>query len=204
MYYALNIYPRLDPDVEQRIAEIRDDFDPTASFAKPHITVLFPTPARVGKGALIRHIEGVLTAFAPFAIELSGFHKSRDHWLFITLKAGEAEVKRMYQALYSGILTEFGRDVSRFVPHLGLGLFLRQGVNYDWNNPRKSDLDEKRYREALRRAESLPLPAGFVVEKLWMTSLPDSLLRWATGREARFPTDAKVTQLREFRLLDSL
>ena len=158
MYYALNIYPQFEKSVAKQIDAIRNEYDPTAAVCTPHITVLFPTPARVGKTPLINHIGTVLSDFKPFEVQLSGFHKSDDHWLFLTLDKGRTEVRRMYQRLYSGVLSEFGRDHTKFIPHLGLGLFLKSGVNYNWNDPRDVDLDSNRFTEALRRARRLPLP----------------------------------------------
>ncbi len=200
MYYALTIYPRLDHAASDQIAAIRSEYDPTASFIEPHITVLFPTPGRVEERALIRHLEKVLSSFQPFEIQLSGFHKSRDHWLFLTLDKGRAEVRRMYQRLYTGILAEFCRDHTKFIPHLGLGLFLKKGTNYDWSHPCDENFDEQRYKEALQKAMALPLPISVSVQRLHLTMLPDALFDWATGRRAHIPEEIAIARLREFRL----
>jgi hypothetical protein len=142
----------------------------------------------------------VLSDLSPFRIKLGGFYRSRDHWLFLTLKEGEAKVKKLYDALYVGVLGEYRRDDLEFVPHLGLGLFLKEGCAYDWNNPQESDLDRARYEYALRRAQALPLPASVMVERLHLMRIPDAILEWATGRRASIPEDSRIVEVREFRL----
>lgn len=200
MYYALNIYPRLSDELLDSISAIRKDYDPTAPFTKVHITVLFPVPGRVGEETLIDHIENVLNDWSPFEIELGGFHKTHDHWLFLTLSDGADQVKKLYRQLYSGMLEEFRREDIEFVPHIGLGLFMKAGTNYDWNNPKEADFDGGRYDEAMSRAKSLPLPARMLVEKLNMTRIPDELLEWATGKRIDIPTDSQIVELRQFSL----
>ena len=198
MYYCLSFFPQLSVELAESIDAIRNAYDPTSGFIKPHITLVFPTPDSVGEQSLISHIQNVLNDWSPFEIQLGGFHKSRDHWLFLKLQEGEAEVKRLYQALYTGILAD-GRDVSKFVPHLGLGLFIKEGCTYDWRNPRESDFDRERYEEALHQAKALPLSASIAVEKLLLTKIPDGVIEWTTGKRASLPDDAKEFEVREFR-----
>lgn len=200
MYYALSFYPQLSTELSESIDAIRREYDPTSGFTKPHITVLFPVPGIVGEGQLISHIQNVLSDCSPFEIRLGGFHRSRDHWLFLTLKEGEAQVKELYQALYTGLVAKYRRDDIEFVPHLGLGLFMKQGSTYDWDNPRESDFDRERYEEALCQAKSLTLPSSISVEKLQLTKIPDVILEWATGKRASIPEDSHIVEVREFRL----
>lgn len=200
MYYALNFYPHLGAELAESIDAIRRQYDPTSGFTKPHITVLFPVPASVGEGRLISHIQNVLSEWRPFEIRLGGFHKSRDHWLFLTLKDGEAQVKKLYQALYKGILAEYRRDDIEFVPHLGLGLFIKEGSTYDWDNPQEADFDRERYEKALRQAKALPLPSSTSLDALHLTKIPDVILEWATGKRASIPVGSQIAAVREFPL----
>ncbi len=156
----------------------------------------------VGESELVSHIESVLNDFSPFEIRLGGFHKSRDHWLFLTLAKGEAQVKKLYQSLYTGILAGYRRDDIEFVPHLGLGLFMKEGSKYDWDNPRETDFDKERYEEALQEARALPLHLIFRVEKLQLTKMSDEVLEWATGKRSSIPDDSKSIEVREFILGD--
>jgi 2'-5' RNA ligase len=157
-------------------------------------------PASVGEGRLISHIRNVLSDWSPFDIRLGGFHRSRDHWLFLTLKEGEAQFKKLYQSLYTGILEEYRRADIEFMPHLGLGLFVKKGSTYDWDNPQDADFDRERYEEALRRAKALPLQSTISVEKLQLNKIPDVVLEWATGKRAKIPKGSKIVEVREFRL----
>jgi 2'-5' RNA ligase len=200
MYYTLNIYPQLSTELSKLIDAIRKEYDPTFGFTKPHITVMFPIPEIVGEGQLISHIQNVISDYSPFEIRLSGFHKSHEHWLFLTMMDGEVQIKNLYQSLYSGILTEYRRDDIEFVPHLGLGLFIKKGSIYDWDNPQKSDFDLERYDEALRQANRLPLPSNISVDKFQLTKIPDIILEWATGMRAIIPVDSQIIEVREFHL----
>jgi 2'-5' RNA ligase len=200
MYYALILYPQLGLELSELIDALRREYDPTSGFTRPHITVMFPVPEGLGEAELVRHIHNVLSDSAPFEIRLGGFHKSDDHWLFLTLKEGEVQVKKLYHALYTGMLAEYRRDDIEFVPHLGLGLFMKEGSTYNWDNPRESDFDRERYEEALCRAKALPLASSIVVEKLHLTKFPDSILEWATGKRPSIPDDSRLVEMREFRL----
>ena len=202
MYYALVFYPQLDPGLTELIDEIRRKYDPTVERSKPHITVLFPVPDKVGEPQLISHIQSVLSDWSSFDIRLGGFHKSHDHWLFLTLTEGEAQVSQLYQLLLTGILAEYRRDDIEFVPHLGLGLFIKEGSRYDWAHPQEADFDRQKYEEALQQAKALPLGSSCVMEKLHLVRIPEEVLDWATGKRASIPGDWRSTEVREFRLGD--
>ena len=200
MYLAMGFYPRLSAELSEAVGAIREKYDPTSGFIEPHVTVLFPVPASVGEEELIGHVENVLSGWRPFKIRLGGFHKSRDHWLFLTLTEGEAEVKRLNRSLYTGILAEYRRDDIEFVPHLGLGLFIKQGSTYSWDSPKAADLDRARYDEALTEARALPLGSSYTVDRFHLMRVPGELIEWTTGKRATIPEDTRITEVREFRL----
>jgi hypothetical protein len=106
-------------------------------------------------------------------------------------------MKRLYKELYTGILAEYGRE---YIPHLGLGLFLKKGSIYDWSNPREEEFDRARYEEALRRAKNLPLSESFLVETLHLTMISDQWIEWTTGRRTSVPDEGERTVVRNFRL----
>ena len=198
MYYALSIYPQLSTELLQSIDAIREQFDPTSGFIRPHITVLFPLPESVGEKQLISHITNVLSDWSPFEIRLGGFHKSHDHWLFLKLLEGEALVKKLYQELYTGILAEYRRDDIEYLPHLGLGLFIKESSTYDWNNPEEVDFDRERYQEALQLGKALQLDSSFKIEELHLIEIPDEILEWATGKRASIPEDSRIVEVQKF------
>ncbi|NIM49037.1 MAG: hypothetical protein GTO22_07230 [Gemmatimonadales bacterium] len=167
---------------------------------QPHVTVLFPVPERVGLEHLVTHIQQVLSTWEPFEIRLGGLEKSPDHWLLLTLREGNDTVKELYRSLYTGILAEFRRDDIEFVPHVGLGLFLKRGATYDSWNPQESDLDEDEFEGALREAETWPDAPSSVVDTLHMVGIPDDVMQWLSGQRPRFPRSARLDGVRRFRL----
>ena len=78
---------------------------------------------------------------------------------------------------------------------------MKPGARYDYRNPRESDFDRERYDTALRQAESLPL-AGvrFIVGFLRLSAMPDSIAEWTTGKTVGIPRDARMREVRGFRL----
>jgi 2'-5' RNA ligase len=200
MHYALVFYPQLDSELREAIGRIRRRYDPTADRSEPHITIVFPVPEAVGEAELVSHIEDVLGDWRPFEVELGGFHKSRDHWLFLALATGEREVKDLHRLLYTGILDKYRRDDIDFVPHVGLGLFVKEGSKYNWDHPREADLDQGRYDEALQQAKTLPLGSSYIVERLHLVKIPDEVLDWTTGKRASIPEDWRSTAVRVFGL----
>ena len=111
------------------------------------------------------------------------------------LENGPGFDRDLYRALYSGILAEFRRDDIEFVPHLGVGHFLRAGALYDWEAPRAEDFDEERYRRALERVGNLDLKESFVVDKLSLIAVPNEFIEWATGRRTALPEEAPIREV---------
>ncbi|NIM49263.1 MAG: hypothetical protein GTN78_19790 [Gemmatimonadales bacterium] len=197
MHYALVFYPVVDGRL---IDKLRRRYDPTVDVIEPHVTVLFPVPDRVGEVELVDHIQSVLDGHGPFEVRLGGFRKSSDHWLLLTLREGNQTVKELYRSLYSGILSEFRRDDIEFVPHLGLGLFLKEGARYDPWSPRESDFAAAEYESALQEAKALRVDYSTNVQTLHLVTIPGELMEWITGQRPNFPTNARVEEVRQFHL----
>lgn len=200
MYYALNIYPQFDMEASLLIDSIRTDFDPTAVIARPHITVMFPIPDRVGEDQLFAHIQMILKDVKPFEIELGDLYRAHDHWLFLILTEGAERLQELYDSIYSGLLAEFRKPGITYIPHLSLGLFIKEGRNYDWNNINEDDFDDELYAQALERARELPLPIRVRIDKFNLTKIPDEILEWATGKRTEIRDDVRIFQIREFSL----
>jgi len=199
LYFALVYYPQVGVE---NIDAFRRRYDPTASVIEAHMAVMFPVPASVGLQFLVEHIETALRAWSPFSIHLKGFSKSHDHWLFLTVDKGRAEVIELFEQIYTGRIAEYRRHDIDFNPHVGLGLFIREDVRYDMSSGgvQREDLDEPRYREALREARSLNLDFESRVDKLDLVELPAEILDWAFGKRAHPPDDERVVTRREFTL----
>jgi 2'-5' RNA ligase len=166
------------PDVDlQAVDLLRRKYDPTVDLVGPHVTVLFPVPERVGEEPLVRHLESVLRRWQPFPIRMHGLQKSWDHWLFLVLKDGNHAVIELYQEVYTGMLAKYRRDDIVFIPHVALGLFVKQSADYDFKNPQSLAFDEQRYEEALREAEASKLDYRCVIDKLHLTKLTEDFSR---------------------------
>jgi len=184
-------------ELARAIGAIRSQYDPTAPYYEPHITVIFPTHEKVGQQPLIDHIQKVLNGWKPFEIQLGGLNKMPNHWLLLGLQAGQAEFKKLYREFHTGLLDD-GRDLDKYTPHLSLGLFVKDGVMHDWFNPRESDFDRERYEKALPLAESLPLSERILVDRFKLGTLSDTVIDWVRGRRMYIPDDADETVVREF------
>lgn len=199
MYYCLSFYPQLSKVLADAINTIRSRYDPTAPFYDPHITVVFPTHDRIGLQPLTSHIHDVLSRWRPFEIQLGGLELRTNFWLLLGLSDGKAEFKSLYRELYTEVLDD-GRDLDKYVPHIGLGLFVKKGTVHDWFNPRPSDFDKALYQEALPLLNSLPLSESIVVDKFHLATFRDSVIEWTRGKRIQIPDDAHETIVREFPL----
>ena len=180
MYYGMVHYPAIDYKLINRI---RRKYDPTVDLIEPHITILFPVPESIGEQALIHHIKYVLKNHKPFPLHICGFRKSWDHWLLLTLAEGNLEVINLYRETYTGILAKYGRKDLEFIPHISLGLFVKEGVHYDFNNPQHLEFDEQRYKEALQEAEALGLDFKCVIDKVHLVKLTNYFSRIVWSKE---------------------
>lgn len=195
MSYGLLTYPKVD---EALVGSIRRAHDPTANAIRPHIPVVFPVPESLGRDRLIAHIEGVLDSFPPFDICFGGLTRSPDHWLFLTLSRGSEEFTRLYRELHTGLLADCAAE--RYLPHLGLGLFLVQGATYDWERPRPTDFDAVRYEVARRQAGELLGGPSQTIDAFHLVAVPDEILEWSSGERATLPDGLRVSDVHEFSL----
>ena len=180
MYLALAHFPNIDT---KPIEHIRNKYDPTAHLVPAHITIMFPVPDEIGENVLIKHIESVLKHWKPFPIRINGFYKSWDNWLFLTLKEGNAEVVRLHTQLYTGILQPYRRTDLDYVPHIGLGFFVKEGNRYDFENPQELELDELKYELAVNEANQSNLDYRCILDKLHMVTLTDDFSKIEVTRE---------------------
>ena len=128
MPYGLVYYPNFEI---VGLDEIRRRHDPTADLIEPHMGVMFLIPDSVGEGTVVRHLEDILQRLQPFAIRFHGLTKSWDHWLFLTLQEGNAEVLQLYDEIYSGPIARYRYDDVEFIPHVAIGLFAKNADGYD-------------------------------------------------------------------------
>lgn len=172
MFYVLVHFPDID---YSKINQLRRKHDPTYGVIDPHITLMFPVPASVGEENLTQHLTTVLKSVQPFSIHMSGFVKSWDHWLFLTLKEGNSEIIQLYNQIYSGLLLSHKRSDIPFIPHLGLGLFTKKGTDHSLLDPKEVELDQERYDKAHKEAESLDLNYQSQMDKVSLLKLNQDL-----------------------------
>ena len=197
MHYAVAFYPDVDPEPIHRI---RRKYDPTEPIVEPHIAVVFPVPESVGEDGLAHHVEGVLSSWKPFPVRISGFKKSFDHWLFLTLEEGYEDVVRLYRELNTGILDEYRRDDIEFIPHISLGLFHKVGTTYDWEHPHRMVFDEEGYERALEEARKDRLDYRCTVDSLHLMKIPADVMEWFGGKRPSLDENSKVVKGRQFSL----
>jgi len=167
MYYVLLHYPRFDRKTGENIETFRRKYDPFADSWKPHIPFIFPVPCtEVEEAKLTEHVETVLKSWKPFPIHIGGFVKSRDHWLLLLLKEGNREAVALHDELYTGILAPYLRRDIEYIPHVGIGLFVRKDAGYNALDPKIVDFDAKLYSQALKEAESLKIDSFDTVDRL--------------------------------------
>lgn len=195
-YFCAGIFPERGVEAIQRI---RRTYDPTLTVVGPHVTVLFPVPETVGEAKLLSHLEAVCTRWSSFEIQLGGFHRSDDHWLFLTLLQGEEDVRSLYREVYTDILEEYRRDDIEFVPHIGLGLFVRGDAPYEMGNPDSAQFDDAAYEAAVAEASGLEFGGSELAVSLRVMRLPGTVMEWAAGRCTSIPAEARVDEIRTIR-----
>jgi 2'-5' RNA ligase len=187
------------PDCElDGLEYIRKEYDPTSEVVHPHVTVVFPVPDVVTESSLVDHIDDVLSNHGAFEIQFGGFRKSRDHWLFLELAKGASEFIELHSTLYTGILAEYLRPDVEYVPHLGLGLFLKNGAIYNWDAPNEADFDKARYDRAMLEAEALDFDLRCCVNRLELVSIPDEVIDWVTGKLTQIRKGVRISRRRSF------
>jgi 2'-5' RNA ligase len=163
--YALVHYP----DVDARgINQLRERYDPQAGWIAPHITLMFPVPDSVDEDNLVNHLENVLSGRRPFPIHLQGLQKSWDDYLFLLVQEGSANIAALHDEIYTGILAGHRNENIAFIPHLTLGVFLKNASAYP---------------QALEEAKRLDLDYRCVVDKLHLVKVNDERSRIVWSRE---------------------
>lgn len=179
MYYGLVHFPNIDTEL---IDHVRKKYDPTVDMIEPHITVMFPISDDIDEIELIDHISSILNKWNAFSIQIRGLIKSWDHWLFLTLEQGNDDVVRLNRDIYSGMLAKYQREDIEFIPHISLGLFTEHNDNYDFNDPKKMNLDSHKYEVALKEVESLNLDFHTDFTKLHLIKINDSFTNISKGK----------------------
>jgi hypothetical protein len=172
MHYVVLYYPKFDEKTQASIEAFRRKYDPYAGSLKPHIPFLFPVPySEVEESRLVEHVGAVLRNWKPFSIQMKGFGKSWDNWLFLLLKRGNGNAIALHDDLYTGILSRYLRRDIEYIPHVGMGLFVKQAPEYNVLDPRTYNCDAKLYSQALKEAKLLEINSFDTIDRLFLEKI---------------------------------
>ena len=118
------------------INEIREKYDPLAKHVRPHICLVFTFESNLTSSELNEHLKKVLAGTRRFRLTLQGIVKIDNPlgmYLFLDIKQGNEEIKKMNLKLYTGILQAYKPDwlnEKTFMPHMTVGSFTsREDLN---------------------------------------------------------------------------
>ena len=172
MFYALISYTNLESEA---LNNFRRKYDPWVDLIKDHLTLIFPIADSIDLDNLVNHIQDIITDKKPFDIHISGLEKSWDNFLLLTLKEGKNDVIRLHDQLYTGLLAPYLRTDIQFIPHIGLGLFVKD--DYDIVDPKEITLDEIRFKKAFDEAQKLKFDFWRKVEKLTLVKVDENFTK---------------------------
>ena len=119
------------------IDDIREKYDPLANHVRPHITLVFTFESTLTSIELKEHLEKSLAGISPFRLTMGDIIKmdnSLGMYLFLDLKEGIENIKKLSSKLYTGILEQYKPEWLNeitFLPHMTIGNFTSR---YDLNN----------------------------------------------------------------------
>lgn len=92
------------------IDDIREKYDPLANHVRPHITLVFTFESNLTSIELKEHLEKLLIGISTFRLTMDNIIKMDNHlgmYLFLVLKEGIEDIKKLSSKLYTGILFTF-------------------------------------------------------------------------------------------------
>lgn len=110
------------------IEKIREKYDPTVKFVKPHITLVFPFESDILSEDIKEHTEKSIRGIKPFEVVLQGIEseKSFDNYIFLNVIEGTESIVELHKNLYTGLLKEYcphWLGDTEFKPHMTIGNF---------------------------------------------------------------------------------
>ncbi len=165
MIYALIHYPNIDT---RHINQLRKKYDPQFELIEPHITLMFPVAESIGEEDLVHHLENVLSNRQSFPIHLQGYQISSDDYLFLLIREGSANIIRLHDEVYTGILADYWRKDIPFIPHLTLGVLNQTSTNHG---------------RALEEAQQLDMNHHCVLDKLHLVKGNDERSKIVWSKE---------------------
>ena len=123
------------------INEIREKYDPLAKHVRPHISLVFTFESSLTSSELNEHLKKVLDGTRRFRLTLQEIVKIDNPlgmYLFLDIKQGNEDIKKINLKLYTGILQAYKPDwlnSETFMPHMTIGSFTsREDLNIAFEN----------------------------------------------------------------------
>ena len=167
MYFGLVYYPQIE---DEGVLSFRETYEPYSALLPEHMPFIYPVPETIGREKLDRHIKKVLRSWKPFDVHFCTLDKTWDHWLYLGVREGYHSVVELHDTLYEGMLIPYLRKDLPYSPHIGLGLFSREGYNFD-DPTAELTLDEEKYNKAYQEFEALGFDLWCTVDTLTLVKL---------------------------------
>ena len=120
MKRAIVLFPKFQN--MDAIRNIRERFDPLASYIAPHITIVFPFESALSTAELDAHMRRALAGVKRFAVRLQGITGDfRDGYLFLNVKKGNDAIIALHDLLYRDALEPFLFRKVTYCPHITVG-----------------------------------------------------------------------------------
>lgn len=120
---SILIFPEFE---DEKIQELRKQYDPLWEKIPPHITLVFPFASELTVSRLHHHIEKILKNFPPFTVTLSDLSFEADGYIYLNVTEGAAEIRQLHDQLYQGILMSFLHPTLSYIPHVTVGRYLEE------------------------------------------------------------------------------
>ena len=118
------------------INEIREKHDPLANHVRPHISLVFTFESTLTSIELKEHLKKVLYGTRCFRLTLQEVIKidnTLGMYLFLDIKQGNEQIRKLALKLYTGILQTYKPDwlnQETYLPHMTIGSFAsREDLN---------------------------------------------------------------------------
>lgn len=101
----------------------RQQFDPQANLAPPHISILEPFQFVVNPEPLFIHLSAISEDYAPIRVFLAGWDicQAKQYQLHLPMTAGQAELMALRRDLLSGVLSTLAVKHQTYQPGVFFG-----------------------------------------------------------------------------------
>lgn len=125
MAIALLAYPNMSDEHYQWIDGIRNKY-PRLDYTPldPHFTLVFPITDNINQESVVQHIDHLMQQAnpIPFAIRCAvPMPEANRSYVFLVPDEGFSKLRRLHDALYTGVLSAHLRLDIPYLPHITIG-----------------------------------------------------------------------------------